>query len=102
MMKPKKYFVYILLCADHTYYVCVTNNYERRFEEHQTAQKESSYTASRLPVVLVYTETHLYINNAIRREKNVKRWSHAKKTALINGDMRQLRALSKKKNWNRN
>jgi len=98
----KKYYVYILHCADDSYYVGVTNNFERRFEEHSTIAHERSYTASRLPVELVYLETHLYINYAIRREKNLKTWSHAKKTALIKGDMQQLRALSKKKNWKKN
>lgn len=95
----KKYYVYILLCADGTYYVGVTNDYERRLEEHETAKKETAYTASRLPVALAYIETHMYVNNAIRREKNLKRWSHAKKAALINGDMPALKQLSKKKNW---
>jgi putative endonuclease len=97
----QKYYVYFLLCADDTYYIGVTNDYERRYMEHETMKKETAYTASRLPVKLVYLETHLYINNAIERETNLKKWSHAKKTALINGDMRSLKTLSKKKNWHR-
>lgn len=97
MSARDQYYVYILLCADMSYYVGVTNDYERRLDEHETAKKETAYTASWLPVKLVYLETHLYINNAILRDKNLKTWSHAKKTALINGDMKRLRELSKKR-----
>lgn len=96
MKKRHQYFVYILLCSDHSYYVGVTNDFRVRTMQHERGEDERSYTAQRLPVELVYLEVHQYINNAIKREKNLKTWSHAKKAALIEGDFEKLRQLSKK------
>ena len=78
------YYVYILLCADESYYIGVTKNLRRRFEEHSTDTNAKSYTANRQPVQLVYSEEFRYIDKAIQREKQLKRWTRAKKEALIN------------------
>ena len=91
------YHVYILECADGSYYTGVTNNLVRRLKEHQSGTDGESYTAQRLPVQLVYSERHLYIMNAIAREKSIKSWSRAKKKASIEGSFQNLRMLSKKK-----
>lgn len=96
MKHDKLYYVYILECADDTYYVGITNDIRVRVGQHERGESERSYTAQRLPVVLKYVEVHKYVNNAIRREKNLKSWTHAKKTALITGDLETLRKLSKK------
>jgi putative endonuclease len=48
-----------------------------------------------LPVELAYFEAFSTIDEAIRRERQWKRWTHAKKEALIAGDVAQLKALSK-------
>ncbi|HTL82307.1 MAG TPA: GIY-YIG nuclease family protein, partial [Bacteroidia bacterium] len=53
----KEYFVYILKCADDSYYVGVTNDLQRRLEEHNNSEIEISYTFSRRPVTLVWHET---------------------------------------------
>ena len=87
---PRNYFVYILRCADASYYVGVTNNVERRLEEHRQALDPRSYTAQRLPVELVYAEWYHYILQAIAREKQLKGWSRKKKEALMAGDMKAL------------
>lgn len=97
----KKYYVYILKCADASYYIGVTNDINRRVVEHQEAHDPSSYTAQRLPIELVHIEICKYVEDAIERKTKLKKWSHAKKTALINGDFKSLRAASKKRNWNR-
>jgi putative endonuclease len=97
MKKKHQYFVYILECSDESYYVGVTNDFRIRTLQHERGEDERSYTAQRLPVKLVYLEVHQYINNAIKREKNLKTWSHNKKKALIEGDFEKLRQLSKKK-----
>jgi putative endonuclease len=52
----RTYYVYILLCADQSYYVGVTNNLGRRFIEHATSRNPGSYTSHRLPVMVVYAE----------------------------------------------
>ena len=93
----KIYTVYILLCFDDTYYVGVTNNMERRLREHQTSLNNESYTSSRLPVFLVCEITFTDIMEAIVYEKKIKRWSKAKKKALIDKQYELLPELSKKK-----
>lgn len=89
------YYVYILLCADKSYYTGITNNIERRLNEHQTGIHSNSYTFSRRPVELVYCERFQYVNNAIAFEKQVKGWSRKKKEALISGAWDKLPTLSR-------
>ncbi|MFY8185291.1 MAG: GIY-YIG nuclease family protein [Bacteroidia bacterium] len=91
-------FVYILKCADDSYYIGVTNNLERRFEEHVTGFIESCYTFSRRPLELVYQNEFQNPNDAIAFEKQIKKCSRAKKEALIAGDIDKLKELSKSKN----
>lgn len=92
----KDYFVYILKCSDASYYTGVTNNLERRLEEHNSGIIKG-YTSKRLPVKLVFSERFSDINDAIRLEKQLKGWSRKKKEALIEGDFYSLVELSKKK-----
>ena len=87
------YYVYILLCADGSYYVGQTDDLEKRFAEHK-AGKGSRYTASRLPVEPVYIESLPSRAQAMARESQLKKWSRAKKEALISGDRETLRSLS--------
>lgn len=92
----RTFYVYILLCSDDSYYVGFTNNITRRFEEHSSGYKSTSYTASRLPVQLVYHETFSNPIIGIAREKQLKKWSRVKKEALIAGHEKVLKALAKK------
>jgi putative endonuclease len=80
---PKIYYVYILKCSDESYYTGVTNNLERRLNEHQYGVNEGSYTYFRRPVELKFFEEFKYINQAIEIEKKIKKWSKGKKKALI-------------------
>jgi putative endonuclease len=96
-MKEHLYFVYILLCSDDTYYTDVTNNINRREKEHLEGYNESSYTHYRQPTLLVYQDEFQYIDKAIAREKQLKKWSQAKKRALINDYADRLPLFSKKK-----
>ena len=91
----KELYVYILLCADATYYVGVTNNIERRLVEHNDGINPTSYTYRRRPCKLVYWEMIDGPQKAIDREKQIKKWSKAKKEALINANLDQLHELSK-------
>jgi putative endonuclease len=50
----KIYYVYILECADGTYYTGITNNLERRFTEHALGLNQDSYTHDRRPVKLAW------------------------------------------------
>ena len=93
----KTYYVYILLCADDSFYTGVTNNLERRLLEHNEGISEGSYTLSRRPVQLEHFEEFQFIDDAITREKQLKKWSRAKKKALIGSDIDALEKLSKKR-----
>jgi putative endonuclease len=92
----KDYFVYILKCSDDSYYTGVTNNLEKRVNEHQSG-KIKGYTSSRLPVKLVFSETFSDIHQAIRFEKQIKGWSRKKKEALIHRNFDLLVTLSNTK-----
>ena len=96
----KEYYVYILRCADSSYYVGVTNDLQRRLIEHQSDRNPKHYTFSRRPVELLYYELYTYINDAIQREKQLQGWSRAKKEALITGDKQLLKRLASGKNSN--
>ena len=88
-------FVYILKCSDSSYYIGITNNLERRFNEHCESMDEKSYTFNRRPLKLVYYEHFLSPMQAIKREKQLKGWSRKKKEALINGNIELLKELAK-------
>jgi putative endonuclease len=84
--------MYILKCGDGSYYTGSTTNLDLRIAEHQ-AGKGAKYTQDHQPVELVYSESFPDISTAAAREKQIKGWSHRKKTALISGD---IAALTKK------
>ena len=93
----KKYFINILQCRDKSYYTGVTRNVEKRVYEHQQGLLKNSYTHSRRPVQLIFTESFSKPLEAIEREKQIKGWSRKKKEALVSGDFAGLQKLSKKK-----
>jgi len=93
----KQSYVYILKCSDNTYYTGVTSNLSKRLEEHQNGIHKSSYTFKRRPLELLFYADFTDINIAIEKEKQIKKWSKAKKEALINGDFDSLVNLAKKK-----
>jgi putative endonuclease len=89
-------WLYILLCADGSYYVGTTRgDLERRFAEHQSGAF-GGYTARRRPVTLVYYQQFQRITYAIAAERQVKGWRREKKEALIRGDFDLLPALSRR------
>ena len=94
-MKPL--YVYMLLCADDSIYTGVTNNVDTRFAEHNEGLDETTYTYSRRPLKIIYIEAFQIYHQAIDREKQLKRWTRAKKMALATGDFEELERLSKKK-----
>ena len=96
MSKHHIYYVYLLKCKDGTYYTGVTNDVERRFVEHQEGKDIKAYTYRRRPVELVFYAEFSNIEGAIKKEKQIKKWSRKKKEALINDDFEVLPRLSKK------
>ena len=88
-------FTYILRCADDTLYVGHTENLASREQTHNDG-KGAKYTAARRPVRMVYAEEHSSAGAAIARERQLKRWSHNKKEALIRGDRAALKSLARR------
>jgi putative endonuclease len=89
--------VYILECADKSYYTGITNNAEKRVEEHNIGIDRNSYTYIRRPVKLVFCERFVNSLEAIQFEKQLKGWSRNKKEALITNKLDLLSELSKSK-----
>jgi putative endonuclease len=75
------YYVYILSNKSRTLYVGVTNELERRLEEHRAGL--SAFTAKYHIHTLVYYESFNDVTDAIAWEKKIKGWLRAKKVALI-------------------
>lgn len=88
-------WLYILRCADGSYYTGHTTNLERRIAEHQLGEG-SNWTKSRLPVKLVFTQELPDASQALIIEQQIKGWSRAKKEALIAEQWDLLRYFSKK------
>lgn len=88
--------MYILKFGNGDYYTGSTKNLERRIEEHQLGLG-ANFTKKHLPVKLVYFEVFDRIDLAFLREKQVQKWSKAKKKALIDKDFEKLKSLSKGK-----
>ena len=88
-------YMYILKCADGSYYTGSTTDLQRRLLQHQRGEG-ANYTKKHLPVELVYYEEYKQIDEAFYREKQVQGWTRKKKEALINGRMEELPQLAKK------
>jgi putative endonuclease len=76
--------VYILEVSDGTYYTGITNNIEKRMEDHRNG-KGSKYVRSRIPFHIVYQESVRNRSAATRRELEIKKMSRKNKEKLING-----------------
>ncbi len=87
-------WVYTLEYSDQTLYTGVTNNLERRFNEHQSGFNEEPYTYVRRPVRLVYAEPFSDYKLAYEWERKLKGWSAQKKWALIEENWDKLKELS--------
>jgi len=87
-------YVYILLCADGSYYTGSTVNLINRLAEHERGEG-ANHTKKRLPVRLIYFEQYPRIDEAFYREKQIQGWRREKKEALIRGDTHLLPQLAK-------
>jgi len=90
-------YLYILECADGSFYTGSTNDLPCRLWEHQNGLG-ANYTKKRLPVNLVYAEEFERVDDAFYREKQVQGWSRAKKIALIQGDWDRVHILAECQN----
>lgn len=93
-----QYYVYILKCADNSYYTGITNDIARRFEEHEFGINKECYTFKKRPLSLQFCQEFNDVLQAIYFEKKIKGWTRAKKKALIDGDFDMLQMLSECRN----
>ncbi|TVZ57057.1 putative endonuclease [Lutibacter sp. Hel_I_33_5] len=94
----KTYYVYILKCSDDFLYVGITNNIERRFEEHQKGLNKNCFTFKRRPLELIFSQIFNDVEQAIYFEKKIKKWSRKKKLALANENFDMVEILSECRN----
>ena len=87
------FWVYILRCADNSYYTGHTDNLEQRLAKHQAGEIEG-YTSTRLPVRLLFSEEFPTREEALACERQIKGWSRRKKEALMRGDWAEVSRLA--------
>lgn len=79
------WYVYLLLCDNKFFYVGISNDVSKRLNEHRSKATISTKEFSNIE--LVYCERHLTKKEAVKREKQLKGWSKAKKQMLIEGKL---------------
>ena len=77
------YFVYILLCADQTFYTGICVNLEKRLEEHNSSKLGAKYTAARRPVKLIYSKVFNDRSSALKEEARIKKLSREQKKPFL-------------------
>ena len=89
-----QYYIYILASQKNgTLYIGVTNDLERRVLEHKEKVNEG-FTSKYNVNMLVYFESFQYINDAILREKRIKKWNRQWKINLIEEENKEWNDLS--------
>ena len=89
------FYVYMLQCADGSYYTGHTDHLEKRLAQHQTRSFPGCYTANRLPVALVFQQAYATREEALGSEQKIKGWSRRKKKAMIRGDWQEVSRLAR-------
>lgn len=82
-MKKFTWFVYIVICADGTYYSGITTDVTRRISEHNSSAKGARYTRSRRPTRLMYLEKAKDRSVASKREFVIKQMTRSQKELLV-------------------
>jgi putative endonuclease len=77
------YFLYILQCADHTFYTGITTNLDRRIKEHNSSKLGAKYTKARRPVKLIYSKNFENRSEASIEESRIKKLTRQEKLNLI-------------------
>lgn len=86
-MPAKRAYLYILRCADQTFYIGMAKDISRRLAVHN-AGKGAKYTKPRRPVRVVYQEGPMSLTRALQREYQLKQLTRAQKQALIKGRLK--------------
>jgi len=91
-------FVYMLRCADGSFYVgsATGDDLQPRIDQHNAGHYQG-YTFTRRPVVLVWSEHFDRVTDGIAAERQIKDWSRAKKEALIRSDWAAIGRLAQRR-----
>lgn len=89
------FWVYILRCADSSYYTGHTDNLEKRIGEHHSGAITSCYTYPRRPLELAFSQDFPTRLEALASEQQIKGWSRKKKEAMMRGDWTEVSRLAK-------
>ena len=89
------FWVYILRCADNSYYTGHTDNLEQRIAQHQQGYFATCYTFTRRPLELVFSQDFVTREEALTSEQQIKGWSRKKKEAMMRGDWAEVSRLAK-------
>jgi len=92
MSNESKYVIYILRLPSNRLYIGVSRDVQKRLATHKSS-KGAKYTKYCKKPILVYTEQSDTLTTAMQREKQIKRWSRAKKEALISNNLDLLKSL---------
>ena len=90
------FWVYILHCADGSYYTGHTDNLEKRMGQYHVGECEG-YVATRRPVKLAWTQECATRHEALSAERQIKGWSRKKKEAMMSGDWTEVSRLAQSK-----
>jgi putative endonuclease len=82
MTRTSSYYVYILVCADGSYYTGYSNNPAQRFAEHLKG-RGAKYTRMHRPRRIVYLQRQKTRRAAMKRERMIKSLTHEAKRRLI-------------------
>ena len=90
------FWVYMLQCADRSYYVGHTDELEKRVLQHERGELRG-YTSTRRPVRVVFTQKFASREEALAAERQIKGWSRKKKEALVRGEWTEVSRLSQRR-----
>jgi putative endonuclease len=90
------FWVYILRCADGSYYTGHTDNLEMRIGQHHAGEC-AGYTVTRRPLELLWSQECPIRKEALSAERQIKGWSRRKKEAMMRGDWAEVSRLAQSK-----
>lgn len=82
MSDSSTWFLYLIRCADDSLYTGITTDLQRRVREHNT-KLGAKAVKGKLPVVMIYSESHVSRSSASKREFEIKSLTRAEKLTLV-------------------
>lgn len=90
------FWVYMIQCADRSYYVGHTDELEKRVLQHERGEC-GGYTSTPRPVRLIFTQEFASREEALAAELQIKGWSRKKKEALVQGNWAEMSRLAQRR-----